>query len=178
MDPADHCSPKEVTIHQGPVASQVLVIDKRQRPRVVPQIEVVNEIQIINKKSDNQRSVNNSNKSSNNSENSDKKRHGHRDSTSSSSTRTKCHNNDGNSSKYKIKNPEPDDPDPVKKSSTTTTPTANSADKPIGSSKCGKGSIEKGEKSEKTSAICVCGKLLRRVKDILEGNEHKVKSKY
>lgn len=108
---------------------------QQQQRAAVPQIEVVNEIQIIINKKDNQRSLNVT-------------------TPSDSKDIKKCISS--RSSKTDL--------------TTVTTPTTATMDTTTKhvSIKNGRRTSRDKDKSESSSTICVCGKLLKRVKGLLE----------
>jgi hypothetical protein len=127
-------------------------------------------------KKDNQRSSVNRSKSKSNKETNERRRNScNKDKESTS--KSKSNNNEGNNSKYKIKETDPDeitlrnnrsnnDDDEMKKSLkkisiSGTTPTNEKA----------------GKQEKNHMGICVCGKFLKRVKNILEGRDKKVGGK-
>jgi hypothetical protein len=149
------------------MACEQEMVDRKHRPKI-PQIEVVNEIQILNK-NDNQRSSANRSKSKSNKETNERRRNScNKDKESTS--KSKSNNNEGNNSKYKIKETDPDeiklrnnrnnnDDDEMKKSLkkisiSGTTPTNEKA----------------GKQENHHMGICVCGKFL-------EGRDKKVGGK-
>lgn len=127
-------------------SSEITKRKKQEQSQHAPSIEVVNEIQIIANKRDNPRSLN---VSSTPSENKDLRK-----CVSSRSSKTDL--------------------------TALTTPTLdNNATKNISTDKnsrrSSKNSSEK-DKSEAGSTICMCGKLLKRVKELLQAKETKAKS--
>ena len=115
----------------------------KQRPNI--QIEVVNEIQVTKK--DNQRSVIKDNPDNNN-------------------KKSKSNSNNGNKSKCKAK-----EPDKISKVAPKSQLSQIDGMDAISEEESGAERAEKGRNDK--NAICSCGKLLKRVKNILERNDKK-----
>lgn len=131
--------------------------DEKHQPEqlvsVIPQIEVVNEIQIVVHKKDNPQSLTGMATTPGNDNNKDVK---------------KCMSS--RSSKTDL--------------TAITTPTTVALDSTaknvtlnVNKSEKRRSSSKDKEKSESGSTICACGKLLKRVKELLEAKETKTKSK-
>lgn len=133
-------SPKKDTPSETSVGAGQVTKQQQQKRAIIPQIEVVNEIQIVVNKKDNRRSLNVT-------------------TPSDSKDVKKC---------ISIRSSKTD---LTAATTPTTVATLDTTTKNVSSKNSRRSSRNEKEKSESSSTICVCGKLLKRMKGFLEKKE-------